>query len=239
MAFRFFDSFFSKVKMYKRVQNEHSPLSPIAALPRLVTPKSVTVNQFLSPSIAYRLSDDRRFKRRSFTPLPLNLDMTSPKLSPIRSVVSSSQSEIADKKKIRRNQVDMKKIRRDLKKYYDYSTIQNPNVTVSNYDNSPTLSSPVLHNDSFMNARNDSLLNANLSVHSVLKEIGMEKYEEKFFSEEIDLFTFSLLTAQDLDILGVDEADQEVLMEAVCTYEKMLVDQADFSKFYWEEILIS
>lgn len=65
---------------------------------------------------------------------------------------------------------------------------------------------------------NNSILNNDLSIESVLKDIGMEKYIEKFHLEEIDLFVFSHLEPEDLFELHIDEKDHEILLQAIKVY---------------------
>lgn len=64
----------------------------------------------------------------------------------------------------------------------------------------------------------NSILNNNLSIESVLKDIGMKKYIEKFQLEEIDLFVFFHLQPEDLFELNIDEKDHETLLQAIKVY---------------------
>lgn len=70
---------------------------------------------------------------------------------------------------------------------------------------------------------NDSILNNNLTVETILKEIGMDKYIEKFQLEEIDLFVFFNLDPADLHELNIDEADRGILLQAIKTYAIWMV----------------
>lgn len=65
---------------------------------------------------------------------------------------------------------------------------------------------------------NDSILNTNFRIESVLKEIGLQKYIEKFQLEEIDLFVFFHLEPADLFVLNIAEEDHETMLQAIKTY---------------------
>lgn len=69
--------------------------------------------------------------------------------------------------------------------------------------------------ESSLYMNNNSILNNNFTVDSVLKDIGMEKYIEKFRLEEIDLFVFFNLQPEDLHELNIDEKDHETLLQAI------------------------
>lgn len=73
-------------------------------------------------------------------------------------------------------------------------------------------------NTSHSNLNNDSILNTNFRIESVLKEIGLEKYIEKFQMEEIDLFVFFHLVPEDLIELNIAEEDHETMLQAIKTY---------------------
>lgn len=73
------------------------------------------------------------------------------------------------------------------------------------------------HNDSSLG--NDSVLNNDLSIESVLKDIGMQKYIEKFLLEEIDLFVFFHLEPKDLYTLNIAEEDHETILQAIQMYD--------------------
>lgn len=71
---------------------------------------------------------------------------------------------------------------------------------------------------------NESVLNNNLNIESVLKDIGMQKYIEKFLLEEIDLFVFLHLLPQDLYELNIDEKDHETILQAIQVYAMWLLN---------------
>lgn len=63
-----------------------------------------------------------------------------------------------------------------------------------------------------------SILNHNIDVHTILKDLNMEHYIELFAREEIDLMVFCLLTVDDLRELDIANEDVEPLMNAVTLY---------------------
>lgn len=67
----------------------------------------------------------------------------------------------------------------------------------------------------------NSILNNNLTIESVLKEIGLQKYIEKFQLEEVDLFVFFQLNPEDLYKLEIDEGDHKIILQTIEFYENM------------------
>lgn len=65
-----------------------------------------------------------------------------------------------------------------------------------------------------------NILEQTFTVNSILREINLKKYSDLFAREEVDLFVFSLLTANDLVELGIDENDQPILMAAIQNYRE-------------------
>lgn len=87
--------------------------------------------------------------------------------------------------------------------------------------------SPKIDGNSSYALNNDSILNNNLSVETILKEIGMAKYIEKFQLEEIDLFVFFNLEPEDMFTLNIDEADHGILLQAIKTYAIWMLAMSD------------
>lgn len=85
---------------------------------------------------------------------------------------------------------------------------------------------------------NESVLNNNLNIESVLKDIGMQKYIEKFLLEEIDLFVFVHLLPQDLYELNIDEKDHETILQAIQVYAMWLFN-IGFEFFEIENFVLS
>lgn len=75
-----------------------------------------------------------------------------------------------------------------------------------------------------------SILNENINVQSILKEIDMERYIEKFSTADIGLFEFVMLDEADLTDLGVAECDKSKFMEAVEKYADSFEVDISFSK---------
>lgn len=63
-----------------------------------------------------------------------------------------------------------------------------------------------------------NVMNENITMANVLKDIGMEKYVDLFKNQEIDLFVFGKLCNDDLTELGVDEADRPAILGAIDMY---------------------
>lgn len=61
----------------------------------------------------------------------------------------------------------------------------------------------------------DSILDHNLTIESILRDIGMTKYIKKFHLEEIDLYVFTHMEPKDLYELDIDEEDHETLLDAI------------------------
>lgn len=64
-----------------------------------------------------------------------------------------------------------------------------------------------------------SILDKTFTVRSILKELHLEKYVEMFDRHEIDLFVFGQMTADELDELGIEEDDREILLDAIESYD--------------------
>lgn len=64
----------------------------------------------------------------------------------------------------------------------------------------------------------ENILDQSINIATILKEVGMEKYIEKFEREEIDLLVFSMLKSDDLAELGIEEADRPAIVRAFYTY---------------------
>lgn len=60
-----------------------------------------------------------------------------------------------------------------------------------------------------------SILEETFTVMSILKELKMEKYASLFAKEEVDLLVFLMLDADDMTELGIDAADQPIIMNAI------------------------
>lgn len=67
-----------------------------------------------------------------------------------------------------------------------------------------------------------NVLDQTFTVRSILKEINLKKYVRLFEREEIDLFVFTLLTADDLIELGIEEDDRSILLDTIQNYQELL-----------------
>lgn len=70
----------------------------------------------------------------------------------------------------------------------------------------------------------ENILERTIDIASVLVEIGMEKYIEKFEREEIDVFVFSHLKIDDLVELSIDEADHSAFARAFDSYRDIFAN---------------
>lgn len=81
--------------------------------------------------------------------------------------------------------------------------------------------SPTLLPDRLQSAESCSfydLLNHNIDIENILKEINMEKYIDMFNREEINVCVFCMLTDADLVELKIDEDDRQPMLDAVKSY---------------------
>lgn len=62
------------------------------------------------------------------------------------------------------------------------------------------------------------LLNATITMATILKDIHMEKYIDKFYKEEIDIQVFCVLTLDDLQELNIEMADMKTFLDAIQFY---------------------
>lgn len=77
------------------------------------------------------------------------------------------------------------------------------------------ISSPHLSNENGTTPNMHSVLEETFTVMSILKELKMEKYASLFAREEVDLLVFLMLDADDMNEIGIDTADQPIIMNAI------------------------
>lgn len=149
----------------------------------------------------------------------MNIDITSLRRSLYKSMASPSMSEQNGKKSVKWN---------DSPTVFDTTMI----TVTSGSQPKPKRSVPLINiytpQKEYVQSRNDgndssqlsnnSILDKNLSIESVLRDIGLKKYIEKFQQEEIDLFVFFHLQPEDLFELKIDEKDHETLLQAIKVY---------------------
>lgn len=80
------------------------------------------------------------------------------------------------------------------------------------------ISSPLMCETDGTTPNMHSILEETFTVMSILKEIKMQKYASLFASEEVDLFVFLMLNADDMVELGIEEADRPILLNAIHCY---------------------
>lgn len=73
----------------------------------------------------------------------------------------------------------------------------------------------------------NSILDHSWNVVNVLKDIGLDKYIEKFEKEEVDLLVFCNLSPEDLFTLNIDREDHEVMLRAVAAMKPNYVEDED------------
>lgn len=67
-----------------------------------------------------------------------------------------------------------------------------------------------------------SILDHNINVETILKDLEMEQYIETFVREEIDLIAFCLLNINDLHDLKIAAEDVDAIMNAIALYADVL-----------------
>lgn len=78
----------------------------------------------------------------------------------------------------------------------------------------------------------NDVMNDSLKIESILKDIHLEKYIDQFNREEIDLYVFSVLNADDLIELSIDEKDRPIMLDAIKTYSNVFNESMQMS-FNW------
>lgn len=72
-----------------------------------------------------------------------------------------------------------------------------------------------------INSNISDILNHTTEIRSILTEINMTKYIERFVENEIDIIAFCLLEIDDLHELEIDEGDVIPMLDAVKLYSEL------------------
>lgn len=112
-------------------------------------------------------------------------------------------------------------------------TASPPNYSHNSLSNSIENRSLLMnHSSSRASSSMLEILNNTIDIISILKDIHMEKYIGHFLREEIDIRVFCVLSANDLDELGIEKEDRKTFMDAVQFYSDIFeISEENFLEY--------